>query len=51
MKWHYIDCGKRAEKFVLKVSKLHPLISEQQEVSNTLYICPLLPISGRQQIL
>jgi len=51
VKWHYIDCGERAQKFVLKVSKLLPLISEQQEASFTPYICPLLPISRRQQIL
>ena len=50
VKWHYIDCGEGAEKFVLKVSKLLPLISEQQKVTNTPYICPLLSISGRQQI-
>jgi len=50
VKWHYIDCGERAQKFVLKVSKLLPLNSEQWEASFTPYICPLLPISGRQQI-
>jgi hypothetical protein len=40
VKWHYIDCRERAQKFVLKVSKLPSLISEQQDVSNTPYICP-----------
>jgi hypothetical protein len=34
-KWHYIDFRGRAQKFVLKVSKLRPLISEQQAMSDT----------------